>query len=344
MSTQVSDWVFVATVIAISLLVGVAVDVIVTRILRHEAGPARRWREVLARALRGQYEIWAVLLGVAMFKPFEFLPLNAQVWVHRSVTVLAVLSVTIFCARLAGALIRAYMNKESVAAPSGTIFVNLARMAIWAIGLTVMLGALGVQIGPIIASLGVAGIAVSLGLQDTLANFFAGLQITLSRQIQPGEYIRLATTQEGLVTDVTWRNTTLLAPGNNLVIIPNSVMATSMVTNFTAEDEQHVEAIPFTVTYGSDLDEVRRVAEKVARKVRAAYGEAIDDFEPQCTFRSFGPEGISAAVTIRVSRFQDRLPVVSDLIERLHAELPATGVEFGTGLSVTQKAPAAPPA
>ena len=253
---------------------------------------------------------------------------------------ITVLSVTIFLARLAGQLIRAYLAKESVNAPSGTIFVNLARLVIWAVGLTFMLGALGVQIGPLVASLGVAGIAISLGLQDTLANFFAGLQITLSRQIQPGQYIRLSTAQEGLVTDVTWRNTTLLAPGNDIVIIPNSVIATSMVTNFTAADEEHVEAVPFAVTFGSDLDEVKRVAVKVASDVRDRHAGAVKDFEPVCIFRAFGPEGISAAVTIRVERFQDRLPIVSDLVEQLHHELAETGVRFGTGLSVTQKAPA----
>ena len=76
--------------------------------------------------------------------------------------------------------------------------------------------------------------------------------------------------QEGLVTDVTWRNTTLLAPSNDTLIIPNTIIATTLVTNFTADDEEHVEAVPFTVTYGSDLDEVRRVAVKVAREVRAS--------------------------------------------------------------------------
>ncbi len=273
-----------------------------------------------------------------MFKPFEFLAPKTQLWVDRIVVVIAVLSVTIFLARLAGKLIRAYLAQESVSAPSGTIFVNLARLVIWAVGLTFMLGALGVQIGPLMASLGVAGIAVSLGLQDTLANFFAGLQVTLSRQIQPGQYIRLSTMQEGLVTDVTWRNTTLLAPSNDTLIIPNTIIATTLVTNFTADDEEHVAVVPFTVTYGSDLDEVRRVAVKVARAVRAAHAGAVDDFEPECTFRAFGPEGISAAVTIRVTRFQDRLPVISDLVEQLHHDLAETGVQLATGISLTQKA------
>jgi small-conductance mechanosensitive channel len=330
----VSDWFVAIAVVAGSFLVGLAVDLVVTSALNREVGPAQRARRAVGRALRFQPEIWAVLLGCWIFKPFDFLTGKPQLFAKNALIVLAVLSVTIFLARLAGSLIRAYLSQDNVVAPSATIFVNLARLTIWAIGLTFMLGALGVAIGPLVASLGVVGIAVSLGLQDTLANFFAGLQITLSRQIQPGQYIRLATTQEGVVTDVTWRNTTVRAPSNDLVIIPNSVMATTLITNFTADDEEHTEVVPFSVAFGSNLDTVKRIALDVARSVRDGQEAALDEFEPAVRFRAFGPEGVSAVVTIRVTRYEDRLPVVSDLVERLHRELAAAGIEFGQGLSV----------
>ena len=339
MSDTVRSWLIALGMIAGSFVVGLLADLVVVRLLSHDAGPGRRPRLAVAKALRGQFEVWAVLLGIAIFKPFDFLSAHSQLWVHRVVVVTAILSVTVFFARLAGSLIRAYIGQDRVNVPNGSIFVNLARLVIWAIGLTFVLGALNVQIGPLVASLGVMGIALSLGLQDTLANFFAGLQITLSRQIQPGQYIQLATTQEGLVTDVTWRNTTLLAPANDMVVIPNSVIATTLVTNFSAVDEEHVEAIPFSVAFGSDLDAVKRIALKVAREVRDAHSDAVDEYDPACRFRGFGPEGISAVVTVRVTRFQDRLPVVSDIVERLHRELAEQGVQFGQGLSVTQKAP-----
>jgi len=336
---MVRNWLIAFGVIAGALLVGVVLDMLLAKLLRSEPGSTHRVRGSLASALRGQPEIWAVLIAIAVYRPFDFIHSRSLIWLDRVTIALAVVSVTLFLARLAGWLIRAYLSKESVDAPSGSIFVNLARMVIWAVGLIVMLGSLGVQIGPLIASLGVVGIAVSLGLQDTLANFFAGLQITLSRQIQPSQYIRLATAQEGLVTDVTWRNTTLLSPNNNLVVIPNAVIATSLITNYTAGDEEHVEVIPFTVAFGSDLEAVKQTALKVASEVRDRHAAAVKEFEPSCGFRVIAPEGVTASVTIRVKRFQDRLPIVSDLIERLHYELGEMGVEFGKGIV----APARPP-
>jgi small-conductance mechanosensitive channel len=340
MDAQIGDWALAALVVVSAFLVGLVADFLVSGALLHDAGPAKRVRSSFARTLRGQLEVWAVLVGITVFKPFRYLPPHAQTVIDKTLIVVAVLSVTVFFARLAGSLIRAYLQQDNVTAPSGTIFVNLARIAIWAVGLTFVLGALGVQIGPLLASLGVVGIAVSLGLQDTLTNFFAGLQIALSRQFVPGQYIRLATLQEGTVTDITWRNTTLLGPGNDLIIVPNSVIATTLITNFTAEEEEHVEVVPFTVAFGSDMDSVRRIALDVARSVRNTHAEAVDDFEPKCRFRAVGPEGISATVTIRVTRFQDRLDVISDLISHLHTRLAEEGIQFGSGLSVTTRPPA----
>ena len=335
MPDLVRQWLTALGIIAGSLLVGFAIDRVVVGVLSHDAGPAHRVRGSIARALAGQPEIWAVLTAIAVFRPFDTVATRQLLWLDRLNVALAVLSVTLFLARLSGWLIRAYLSKDSVDAPSGSIFVNLARMMIWAVGITFMLGALGVQIGPLVASLGVVGLAVSLGLQDTLANFFSGLQITTSRQIQPGQYIKLSTAEEGTVVDVTWRNTTLRAPSNDLVIVPNSVIARAQITNFTAEDEQHATAVPFTVKYGSDLESVKRIALEVAQEVRDEMVGTIKSYEPVCRFRAFGAEGVSAAVTIRVERYQDRMPIVSELVERLHARLIAEGLEFANGGSAT---------
>lgn len=341
MDPVLRNWLVAAAVIAVSFLVGLIVDAVVVSVLNHDRGPGRRPRRAVAKALRGQPEIWAVLMALALWKPFDFLSDKSAQWVDRLVIALAVLSVTLFLARLAGWLIRAYLRQDSVTAPGGSIFVNLARLVIWAVGLTFMLGALGVQIGPLVASLGVVGLAVSLGLQDTLANFFAGLQITTSRQIQPGDYIRLSTAEEGTITDVTWRNTTMRSPSNDLVIVPNSVIGRAQITNFTADDEQHTFAMPFTVAFGSDLDAVKLIAEKVAREVRDSQEAALDDFEPTCRFRLFAPEGVSASVTIAVVRYQDRLSVVDELGRRLYTALTSAGIEFGSGPArATPKPPA----
>lgn len=327
---EFGDWLYATAVIGGSFLVGFAIDALLVSVLIRQPAPDARVRRSLGRALRGQPEVWAMLLGMAVFNPFAFLPPAGHVWLARLIIVGAVLSVTVFFTRLAGWMLQAYLRQDSVNAPSGTIFVNLVRLVIWAVSLTFVLGALGVQIVPLVASLGVVGLAISLGMQDTLANFFAGLQMTLSRQIQPGDYVRLSSGEEGTVHDVTWRNTTVRTPGGGLMIVPNAVIAKSLITNFTSVDQTHTSVVPFTVAYGSDLDRIKRLAEKIAREVRDHAESTVKDFEPTCRFTEFKADGVSGTITIRMERYQDRLPVIDELVTCLHEQLIGEGVALGT--------------
>jgi small-conductance mechanosensitive channel len=330
-SVALREWLIALGTVLAALVVGWAIDALAVTLLNHDAGPAQRVRSSIARALRGQPEIWAVLLVMAVGRPFDAIATRQLAWLDRLTILLAVLSVTLFVARLSGWLIRAYLSKDTVDAPSGSIFVNLTRLLIWAVGMTFMLAALRVEVGPLVASLGVVGLAVSLGLQDTLANFFSGLQITLSRQIQPGDFIRLSTAEEGTVVDVTWRNTTLRAPSNDLVIVPNSIIARSQVTNFTVDSEEHVLTVPFFVHPSSNLDTVKHIATAVASDVRDSAEGAIRDFEPAVRYRGFTADGnVSAVVTMRVDRYQDRAPIVSELVQRLTQRLAEEGVGLGS--------------
>ncbi len=331
MSELFGEWFYAIAVILGALFFGVILDAILVWTLRHEAGSGHNIRRSMAGALRGQPEVWTALVALWIISPFEFLGPEAVANVNKAVSVLAVLSITLFAARLAGWMIRVYLGQDSVTAPSGTIFVNLARLVIWAFGVTITLGVLGVQIGPLMASLGVVGLAVSLGLQDTLANFFSGLQITLSRQIQPGDYVRLGTGEEGTAYDVTWRNTTLNSVSGDQIIVPNSLIAKELMVNYSAADEEHTAVVSFTVAYGSDLVLAKSIAQKVATDVRDSQPNAIADFEPTCRFTVFQPQGVEGWVTIRVVRYQDRLPIVDAVVTALHSEFAAEGIRFGEG-------------
>ncbi|MDO9175520.1 MAG: hypothetical protein Q7V62_12005, partial [Actinomycetota bacterium] len=66
---------------------------------------------------------------------------------------------------------------------------------------------------------------------------------------------------------------------------------------------------------------------------------AVKDFDPKCRFRGFGAEGISAIVTLRVERYQERLPIVSELVQRLHARFAEAGIEFASGAASTPEKP-----
>ena len=87
------------------------------------------------------------------------------------------------------------------------------------------------SITPILTTLGVGGLAVALALQDTLSNLFAGFYVSISGLIRMGDYIKLNTGEEGYITDINWRCTTMLGLTNNLVVIPNNKLGQAIYTN-----------------------------------------------------------------------------------------------------------------
>ncbi len=161
-----------------------------------------------------------------------------------------------------------------------------------AIGFLVVLQTLGVSIAPLLTALGVGGLAVALALQDTLANLFAGVHILASKTVQPGDYIRLSSGEEGYVVDINWRQTTVRQLSNNLVVIPNGQLAKTNMTNYTRPEQQLTILVQVGVSYDSDLDQVERVTtEVIAETMRDVAGAS----------RSTSPRSASTPSATRAS-------------------------------------------
>ncbi|MCH8275264.1 MAG: mechanosensitive ion channel [Armatimonadetes bacterium] len=103
----------------------------------------------------------------------------------------------------------------------GALFVVVAALTV--------LSQLGVSIGPVLASLGVAGLAVALALKDTLANYFAGITLAIDKPFTVGDFIRLDGGHEGRVEAIGWRSTRLLSKDGATITVPNEKLTTSVV-------------------------------------------------------------------------------------------------------------------
>ena len=138
--------------------------------------------------------------------------------------------VTALCARIAGKVLTTALNSKPVHLPSSSIFVNLARAAIWFLGLSLIAATcFNMDVSGAIAALGVGGLAVSFGFRDAFANIAGGLQVSLLRIIQPGDNIKVGLFQ-GIVKDVNWSNTTIIDGAGQEVLLPNLMFSTNAVT------------------------------------------------------------------------------------------------------------------
>ena len=203
-------------VLAFTLAIGYAAKRLMTRLLRPWAARATgHAAQIVIDALKGPFMIWVLILGMHLAMQSSELPYRATFMIGRILLVLWILSLTLISSRLAGDLIRFYGSDIPGALPVTTLTQTLAQLGVVILGVLVLLNLLGISVTPILTALGVGGLAVALALQDTLSNLFAGFYIAVARQVRLGDYIRLNTGEEGYVTDIGWRSTTVRCAGQH---------------------------------------------------------------------------------------------------------------------------------
>ena len=188
-----------------------------------------------------------------------------------AVIVIATAIVSHFVTRI----IKRIMQVDGSPLPSSSILVNIGRAVIWVIGVSSMLSScFGVDVNALIAALGIGGVALSLGLQDTVKNFIGGLQVTLMGIVHPGDHIIVGGV-EGIVHDVTWRQTKVIDFENTTHLIPNALINSTTV--------QKIEPSLLVITMlsftndGRDLDEMIPEMEQLAKRAIEQVAELEKD-------------------------------------------------------------------
>ncbi|MFJ4782176.1 mechanosensitive ion channel family protein [Streptomyces sp. NPDC088794] len=322
------DWVHAGIALAAGLLTAFLLRMLLRWLGRH--ADRTRWSgdDVIVEALRTVVPWAAFLGGVASAGAALPLTKSVQHHVNQTLTVVLIFVVTLASARVIAGLVRAVTQSRSGVAGSATIFVNITRVLVLAIGFLVVLQTLGISIAPMLTALGVGGLAVALALQDTLANLFAGIHILASKTVQPGDYIKLSSGEEGYVEDINWRQTTVRALSNNLVVIPNGQLAKTNMTNFMRPEQDLTILVQVGVGYDSDLEHVERVTLEVIADVMTGISGALPEHEPAVRFHTFGDSRIGCTVILGVGEFSDQFRIKHEFIKQLHRRYRDEGIRI----------------
>jgi len=284
--------------------------------------------DIIIRALKGVVLLWGILIGILIALQVVTIPENIRNTLWSMTTVAILFSVTIFFANVLGEFVVSYTAKYSETLPSTSIFRNITRLVILIIGFLIILQTIGISISPLLTALGVGGLAVALALQDTLSNLFAGIHILVSKQVRPGDFIKLETGEEGYVVDISWRNTTIRMLPNNLVVIPNSKLASSIVTNYYMPEKMLSVLVSVGVSYDSDLEKVEKIVIEVAKEVMQTVPGGVPEFEPFVRYSSFGDFSINFSVIMRAKEYTDQFLIRHEFIKRLHKRFKKEGIEI----------------
>lgn len=316
------------------MVIGVAAGWLCEKLLTRWAGRTREkpfagWADTLMGAVRHMPIIWLAAAGAYLGVAAAGYVGPALILAGTAVRVIVIVSLILVAMRLATAGITGYARRTSGLQASTTLVQNVVRLLLLILGIALILQNLGINITTLVTALGISGLAVALALQDTLGNLFAGMQIIMSRQIRTGDYVALSTGEEGAVTDIQARNTTIRTfPERNRVLVPNSIMASTVVTNYSLPHKRLFITLPIGISYDSDLEHVEAVTLDVAREVMSGVEGGLTDEEPFVRFEEFSDFSINFLLRVPVRQFTDQFLVRHELVKRLHQRYGAEGIEI----------------
>lgn len=166
-----------------------------------------------------------------------------------------------------------------------------------------------IDLAPLLASAGFAGIVVAVAAKDLLSNLFGGLSLALDKPFKPGDSVVLESGERGKVVWVGGRSTVLLTRGDVQISIPNSIMANTRIKNESAPQPRYRIRLKVGVAYGSDFDQV----EETLLEVAEANNKIATFPEPRVRFRAFADSAIQFDLLCWARKPEDRGIVIHQL-------------------------------
>jgi small-conductance mechanosensitive channel len=214
---------------------------------------------------------------------------------YSSATLSTVLAVLwgICIIRVSGILINNSIRKVSdftgLSAEVTPLVENIWKILVIAAAAMIILSLWEVDISPLLASAGIAGVAVALAAKDTLSNFFGGISIFMDKPYKIGDYIVLDQGERGEVVSIGIRSTRIKTRDDILISIPNSIIANTKIINESAPVPNFRMRVPVSVAYGTDIEKVENILLDIAMKNENVQNSP----DPRVRFRTFGESSLN---------------------------------------------------
>ena len=328
METNLQRMLIPAVVAVFSALVLYVVRGIALRVLRKWSERTEtKLDDIAIESFRVPSLYWCIAIGLYFGIAVSELPDKYIHYSTRLIHIIIIFSITIAAANVAGRVFRNYVRKSNLPIPTTGLAYGILKGTIIGIGLLIILSVLGISITPLITAFGVGGLAVALALQDTLSNLFSGIHILMEKTIRVGDFIRLETGQEGYVEDITWRTTRVRMLPNNMVVIPNSKLAQSIVTNYYLPEKKMSLLISIGVSYAEDPEKVEAVLVDEAKKAVGQVPGLLGDPEPFVRFiPGFGDSSLDFTLICQVQEFVDQYLAQHELRKRILKRFRKEGI------------------
>jgi len=276
-------------IVVIALLIrGLFARIIVSTIVRLSAGTKTQLDDALVNSIATPLKIVPVIIGIYIALQVTDISGDAEIYASRILRSVITLAVFWTLARAVNAfefLFAGLRNALSVAAVDW--MVKALQVLLVVLGLGAVADQWGIQIAPLLAGLGVLGIAVGLGAQDLFKNLISGLLIISEKRFVPGEWIKADGVVEGTVEKINFRSTLIRRFDKSPVYVPNSALSDAAVTNFSRMTQRRIKWA-IGVEYRTTVDQLKYIRDEIeawlwnddrfAKPPEAALFVRIDNF------------------------------------------------------------------
>ena len=302
---------------------------------------AARWLPTSAPALALPVAC-AVLVGGLLWIPEIRLPGRLGRWLEGALDIGFVLACALVVSRVAVAAVTGYVTRNPSMSPAVGVARVSVRLLVGALAIITALESLGVPVAPLVTTLGVGSLAVALALQETLANFFAGLYLLADRPVRTGDYIKIdgapGQGEEGYVESIGWRSSRLRTLANNTVIVPNQKLSQAILINFNLPAKPVGMAVNVVVASAAEPAAVEAcLNDELARAVREL--PKLIGGNPMARLTDLTDAGQVWSCGVQVADMESQGPAGHELRKRLLGRLRREKIELGVPVRLVRSSP-----
>jgi MscS family membrane protein len=209
--------------------------------------------------------------------------------------------------------------------PVITLAHRAARILLLMIGAAMLLSHLGINVTALAASLGIAGLALSLAAQDTLSDAISGFTILVDQPFRVGDRIEISELGTwGDVVQIGTRTTRIRTRDNRMVIVPNSTIGTSQVVNYTYPDPRYRVQMDIGIGYGMDIEKTRRVIIDTVSHIDGV----LKDKPVDALYNEMGESAMTFRVRWWIESYEDTRRIYDRVNTALQVALDGAAIEM----------------
>ena len=246
---------------------------------------------------------------------------NVQLLIAKYLPVIISMLIWFVAIKYIMAVVTNLIKKSKVPKSAHVFAISIIRIVLYFILIAAICGYLGIDITTLVAAFSIVGVAVSLSIQDTLANVMAGISLLFTRQFDVDDFIDVGGTS-GTVKRVGLSNCKIRTPDGKDIYVPNSSIISAAVTNFSREPRRRVD-ITIGTSYSENVDKIKNALMKVVNDTP----EVLKDQDIFCGITSFENSSINYTIRVWVKN-SDYWKAYLPMLERIKRTFEEENIEI----------------